>query len=66
MYQYNTDECVICHKDYTQAKGIATILEFSHGFGDLELTAFMSTRLAVILFTEIAESVSRIRDGLTS
>ena len=55
MYQYNTDKCVICHKDFSQAnkvkvspKDITTILEFSNGFGDLELAAFLSTRPAVI------------------
>ena len=53
MYQYNTDECVICHKDFSQAnkvspKDITTILEFSNGFGDLESAAFLSTRPAVI------------------
>ena len=55
MYQYNTDECVICHEDFSHAnkvkvspKGIATILEFSNGFGDLELAASLSTRLAII------------------
>ena len=55
MYQYITDECFICHKDFSQAnkvkvspKGIATVLEFSTGFGDLELAAFLSTRPAVI------------------
>ena len=55
MYQYKTDECVICHKDFSQAKkvkvsskDIATILEFSNSFDNLEFAAFLSTRPAVI------------------
>ena len=55
MYQYSTDECVICHKDFSRAnkvkvspKDIATILEFTNGFSDLELAAFLSTSPAVI------------------